>query len=121
MNEEILKKVKEAKSPEELLNIARENGLGGFTEEKAKAYFDLMNQKTELKSGELSDEELDVSAGGCDVMSSPPPKKPDPPICWRCNVPMQLYDFDIFGSNTLYLSYKCTNCNKEKDWKILVI
>lgn len=61
-NEEIIVKAKGAKSPEELLKIAHENGMETFTEESAKAYFDIMN-----KSGELADEEMDVSAGGCAV------------------------------------------------------
>ena len=60
MNEELLAKARAAKSPEELLKTARENGMGGFTEENAKICFERLH-----KSGELSDEELDVSAGGC--------------------------------------------------------
>lgn len=65
MNEELLKKAKAASSPEELLKIAKENGMTDFTEENAKAYFENMH-----KSGELSDEELDVSAGGCGQVRS---------------------------------------------------
>ncbi len=60
MNEELLAKARAAGSPEELLKIAHENGMPEFTEESAKAYFEVMHH-----SGELSDEELDVSAGGC--------------------------------------------------------
>ncbi len=60
MNKEILAKARAAKSPEELLKIAHENGMQDFTEENAKAYFEAMH-----RSGELADEEMDVSAGGC--------------------------------------------------------
>ena len=63
MNEEILAKARTAKSPEELLKIAHDNGMTDFTEENAKAYFEAMH-----KSGELADEEMDVSAGGCGTL-----------------------------------------------------
>ena len=57
---ELLEKAKEAKSAEELLSLAKENGME-LTEEEAAAYFAQLN-----KSGELSDEELDnVAGGGC--------------------------------------------------------
>ena len=59
-NTELLEKAKEAKSTEELLTLAKENGVE-LTKEETEAYFAQMN-----KSGELSDEELDnVSGGGC--------------------------------------------------------
>ena len=61
MNNELIAKAKEAKSPEELIALAKENSME-MTEETAKTYFDLLNPKT----GELSDDELDnVAGGGC--------------------------------------------------------
>ena len=60
MDIELLKKAREAESPEELLKLAHENGIEDFTDENAKAYFEAMH-----RSGELADEEIDVSAGGC--------------------------------------------------------
>ena len=62
MSEEILTKAKAAGSPEELLRIAHDAGLTDFTEENARVYFNAINNR-----GELADEELDVSAGGCAV------------------------------------------------------
>lgn len=60
-NTELLEKAKQTKSAEELLVLAKENGLG-ITEEEAKTYFAQLNPA----SGELSDEELDnVAGGGC--------------------------------------------------------
>ena len=57
---ELLEKAKQAKSPEELLTLAKENGEE-LTEDSAKAYFDQLH-----KTGELSDDELDnVAGGGC--------------------------------------------------------
>ena len=57
---ELLEQAKEAKSAEELMALAKENGME-LTKEEAEAYFAKMN-----KSGELSDEELDnVAGGGC--------------------------------------------------------
>ncbi len=59
-NKELLEKARQAKSPEELLAIANENGVD-MNEDSAKAYFEQLR-----KSGELSDEELgNVSGGGC--------------------------------------------------------
>lgn len=58
---ELMEKAKQAKSAEELLALARENGMDDFTEESAAAYFECLH-----KPGELSDEELDnVAGGGC--------------------------------------------------------
>ena len=59
LNNEILAKAKAAKTPEELIEIARENDVE-MTEDGAKAYFDLLHPKT----GEISDDELDNVAGG---------------------------------------------------------
>ena len=61
MNEEMIAKAKEAKSVEELIALAKENGVE-LDEESAKAYFDRLHPKT----GEVSDDELEnVSGGGC--------------------------------------------------------
>lgn len=57
---ELIEKARQAKSAEELLDLAKENGIE-LPEDEAKAHFEQLN-----KSGELSDEELDnVSGGGC--------------------------------------------------------
>ena len=57
---EQIEKARQANSPEELLALAKENGIE-LSEDKAKEYFERLNN-----SGELSDEELDnVSGGGC--------------------------------------------------------
>lgn len=56
----LFNKAKQAKSAEDLLTLAKENGIE-ITEDEAKAYFEQLN-----KSGELSDDELDsVAGGGC--------------------------------------------------------
>ena len=57
MNKELIAKAKEAKSAEELLALAKENGIE-MTEEQAKELYEL------LQSGELSDDDLDGVAGG---------------------------------------------------------
>jgi len=57
---ELLEKVKLTKSSEELLSLAKENGIE-LTAEQAKAYYDQFH-----KTGELEDDELDnVAGGGC--------------------------------------------------------
>lgn len=64
VNKELLiKKAREAKSAQELAELAKQNGVE-LSEESAQAYFALLNQKHE--SGAVSDEELEnVSGGGC--------------------------------------------------------
>lgn len=57
---ELLEKAGQAKSAGELIALAEENGIE-LSEDKAKEYFERLNN-----SGELSDDELDnVSGGGC--------------------------------------------------------
>ena len=57
---ELFEKAKAAASAQDLLTLAKENGVE-LTEEEAADYFAQMH-----KSGELSDEELDhVAGGGC--------------------------------------------------------
>ena len=59
-HEEMILKAKQATSAEELLSLAKENGIE-MTEESAQAYFEQLHKK-----GELADEELDnVAGGGC--------------------------------------------------------
>ena len=57
--EELILKAKTAKSEEELLALAKENGME-LSEESVRAYFEQMH-----KTGELDDDELDNVAGGC--------------------------------------------------------
>ena len=57
-NEEMLAKAKSAKSPEDIMNIAKEGG-SQISLEKAEDIFKALN-----KSGELSDDEIKNAAGG---------------------------------------------------------
>ena len=59
LNDKLFEKAKNAKSVEELVAIAKENGVE-LTAEEAKNYFAQLNQK----NGELDDDELDNVAGG---------------------------------------------------------
>ena len=59
MNEELIAKAKEAKSAEELLALAKENGYS-LTEEEAQNYFNQFHDTCEF-----SDDELDQVGGGC--------------------------------------------------------
>ena len=61
LNKELLAKAKNAKTPEELIALAKENGTE-MTEESAEAYYNLLHPQ----NGEVSDDELDnVAGGGC--------------------------------------------------------
>ncbi|MDO4338246.1 MAG: Nif11-like leader peptide family RiPP precursor [Eubacteriales bacterium] len=57
LTKEQLEKAKQAKSAEELLALAKENGIE-LTEEKARAFYG------KLSSEELADEELENAVGG---------------------------------------------------------
>ncbi len=56
---ELLEKAKQAKNSEELIALAKENGIE-LTAEEANTYFEKLNPK----DSELSDDELDSVAGG---------------------------------------------------------
>ena len=59
LNEELMKKARAAKSPEELIKLGAEEGLT-LGKENAERYFESMH-----KSGEVTDEELSSAVGGC--------------------------------------------------------
>ena len=61
---ELLAKAKTAKSADELLSFAKENNVE-LTEREAKIYFDQLSE-----NGAVSDDELDIVAGGCGKESS---------------------------------------------------
>ena len=56
---EMITKAKAAKSAEELMAFAKDNNVE-LTEEEAKTYFEQLHA-----SGAVTDEELDMVAGGC--------------------------------------------------------
>ena len=59
LNSELMRKAKAAKSAEEMLKIAKANGVE-MTEDEAVTYFAQLNPT----SGELNDDDLDNVAGG---------------------------------------------------------
>ena len=62
-HEELVAKAREAKSAEELMELAKAEGME-LTEEAAGEYYTMLNPE----SGEISDDELDnVSGGGCKI------------------------------------------------------
>lgn len=64
INAEMVKKAKTAKSADELLKIAKENGIN-LTFDEANTYFAQLNST----SDELSDDELVNVSGGCNNSS----------------------------------------------------
>lgn len=65
INKELLEKAKQTNSPEELIEIAKENGIT-LSAETAVKCFDLLN-----RSGELSDDDLKNVSSGCHGYDSP--------------------------------------------------
>ena len=108
LNKELLAKAKNAKTPEELIALANENGME-MTEESAEAYYNLLHPQ----NGEVSDDELDnVAGGGChnggklvvSVMH----------YCdeWRCKDDGSQCDIDgiLVNCNTCRVAAYCFSC-----------
>ena len=108
LNKELLAKAKNAKTPEELIALANENGME-MTEESAEAYYNLLHPQ----NGEVSDDELDnVAGGGChnggklvvSVMH----------YCdeWRCKDDGSQCDIDgiMVNCNTCRVAAYCFSC-----------
>lgn len=96
-----------AKSPEELVDIARSEGVE-LSHDRASEFFDAL--KGGSTNQELSDEELDNVSGGCSY-------PPDPRTCSRCGST----DTTHFGSGNIadngYLNMVCRDC--EYCWRIM--
>ncbi len=94
MTQEMLEKAKQAKSAEELLALAKENGIE-LTDERAREVFNSL-----YSSAELADEELDnVAGGGCGL-------KTCCPRCGKSSSSWKLVDFT---------TYQCPNCGARID------
>ena len=102
---EMIEKAKEAKSAEELLELAKENGVE-MTVDEAKTYFAQLSPK----SGELDDDDLDNVAGGAcarteqannakEAVSNMP--------CPRCGAVGEWALLHKFKDNT---DFYCANC-----------
>ena len=105
---ELIEKAKEAKTPDELMALAKENDME-MTEESAEAYYNLLHPQ----NGEISDDELDnVAGGGChnggrlvvSVMH----------YCdeWRCKDDGSQCDIDgiMVNCNTCRVAAYCFSC-----------
>lgn len=111
---EMIEKARAAKTPEELLALAQENGIKDFTEESAEEYFKLLHPA----SGEVADEELEnVTGGGCHnkngllVVTSYTRACTDAYRCKKCRKPYrELGAFDYEGAYTtgMYTMHKCS-------------
>ena len=102
---EMIEKAKEAKSAEELLELAKENNVE-MTADEAATYFAQLNPK----SGELDDDDLDNVAGGAcarteqardaqDAVSSMP--------CPRCGA---VGDWAVLHKLKDCTDFYCANC-----------
>ena len=102
---ELIEKAKEAKTPDELMSLAKENGIE-LTAESAASYFDRLNPKT----GELSDSELDNVSGGCggDYVAG----RPKPQFAVGESV---LYIHSWIGANRITASAKVVKRSYEND------
>jgi predicted ribosomally synthesized peptide with nif11-like leader len=92
---EMIEKAKAAKSAEELLEVAKANGIE-LTADEAATYFAQLNPK----SGELDDDALDGVAGGCGGSTSDYPANGtrvrviNGDKCPKCGATTGTYSFD---------------------------
>ena len=118
--EELILKAKEVRTAEELLALAKENGIP-LTEECARAYYEKIH-----KSGELSDDELDnVSGGWCyhdgnRVVTAITPACTDW-VCDKCGAKSELKDEGKRYCSNMYAHEEkfifqcyCSNCKHYK-------
>lgn len=102
MNSELIQKAKEAKSAEELMELAKENGRE-FTLEQAQEYYDRLHS-----DGELADDELDNVSGGGECLYA------DPHSCPRCHSTTyhvdQFSEVDQYGRNVTTMKFLCAEC-----------
>ena len=93
---EMIEKAKTAKSAEELLALAKDNGVE-MTEDEAKTYF----AQLDPKSGELNDDDLDSVAGGAckssDAVSN---------VCPNCGATLRT----MIGSSADTMKLECISC-----------
>ncbi len=110
---EMIEQARAAESVEALLALAKENGIEDFTEESAKAYFDLLHPTT----GEVSDDELEnVSGGGCYnkgrlVVTTYTRACENGYMCKHCHKDYQVlgsYDYEGYATKGLYTVHKCS-------------
>lgn len=73
---ELMEKANAAKTPEELLALAKESGME-LTAQQAQDYFAQLHQ-----TGELADDELDNVSGGCAPAGNP--QRPPAPGYYVC-------------------------------------
>lgn len=100
ITQEMIERAKQAASAEELLAVAKENGVE-LTTEDAQKYFEMWHT-----SAELSDEELDNVAGGCD---GPLKVLGGCPDCGSYDLtPVKRAKVGLVISTT----YKCNGCGK---------
>ena len=108
-NAEMIKKAKAAKSAEELLEIAKANGVE-MTADEAKTYF----AQLDSKSGELGDDDLDAVAGGGGCLEY----EPDP---WQVGTKVRVINgisCKKCGGTDGFMEYNhcwyvaCPNCSK---------
>ena len=108
-NEEMIKKIRGLGSPEELIELGKENGFA-ISKETAEKYFNSLHG-----SGEISDEELENTAGGCGGGYSPSIYKQ----CPECGTNIAMKDFHdvkvIVSDEVLhqwgYPTGVCPKCN----------
>ena len=115
---EMIEKAKAAKSAEELLELAKENGVE-MTADEAKTYFAQLG----TKSGELDDDDLDAVAGGAGGCGDPTNKDLFPensklrykkgscPVC-HTNVWIAKYSWSIELRCNI-ITPTCSSCGRE--------
>ena len=103
---ELIAKAKAAQSAEELFELAKANDVE-ITEEEAKTYFEQLSA-----NGTVSDDELDVVAGGCDTNAENQTESNTlkRKLCLECGAPFSAVEG--FGS-------VCPKCTRKKNASLI--
>lgn len=101
LSRELMEKAGAAETAEELLALAKENGVN-MSENAAKEYFARIH-----KTGEVSDEELDnVAGGGCQTRANMKV------VCEKCGAEMT-WDTEVVPPYGTF-PYVCPGCGNKK-------
>ena len=107
-NTEMIEKAKAAKSAEELITLAKENGVD-MTADEAATYFAQLNPK----SGELDDDDLEtIAGGGCNsdqIKSGDRVRVITGDRCSKCGTTVGKYKKLHIDGFPIYC-VKCTDC-----------
>ena len=106
--EEMIRKAKTAKDPEELAGILKDSGMGEITTETAEKLFNVLHSSKELTDEELdvsAGAEIDASAGGCFLFNKT--------VCPNCHGVGNFSTVTAKNPDGVTSTVHCNNCDSD--------